>query len=267
MKGLVLFVLLLAFGVFASTASADSIPLLGIKLPENLTGPGLVDGIPFETAGFDSTIQWVGFSFVLGRSFHDVSITMSDIAYFGAYGQGPTNQDGLAYLTNGVGLGVTSQNTIATAPFAPNSTLGTTPTSFGSYTLFGNVDLGPGTYDFFFTVPIGGWGDWGGGGPVTGTSYDAPGVGYLNNLFVQSDCFPEDIAAGPYAPPIGCGTVDFAVPAATEWNTGGGPGPFLIAGTPVPEPNSVLSIVPGLFALAIFSANRLRTPKSKFTAL
>jgi hypothetical protein len=35
----------------------------------------------------------------------------------------------------------------------------------------------------------------------------------------------------------------------------------------IPEPYTVFLFVPGLLALAIFSANRLRTPKSKLTAL
>jgi hypothetical protein len=123
----------------------------------------------------------------------------------------------------------------------------------GSYTLFGNLGLGPGTYDFFLTMPLGGWGNWGGVGTqgATATFYQAPGAGYLNNLFIRSDCFPGDILKGPYASPIGCGTVDFAVPAPTLWNSPvngyccAGPGPFEIGNAVLatPEPSAWMLVL------------------------
>jgi hypothetical protein len=186
------FVLLFAFGVFASTASAYSIPLLMTS-----TLSGNVDsahGQAFENVGYDGNVQFVGFSFVLGRPFKDVSITLNDIFYFGTPGNvgGPQHLPGLAYLTNGIGIGATSQNTIATAPFSQNASLPTLEQPNGSYTLFGNLDLGPGTYYFLLTVPHGGWGNWGAPGtPVSSTFTQAPGVGFLNILSVDAGCFPK----------------------------------------------------------------------------
>jgi hypothetical protein len=97
-------------------------------------------------------------------------------------------------------------------------------------------------------------GNWGGldTPQATSTFYQAPGVGYLNNLFIQSSCQSFDILNGPYAPPIGCGTVDFAVPAASVWNSAvngyccAGPGLFEIDGTAVlaaPEPSAWMLVL------------------------
>jgi hypothetical protein len=254
MRRLLLLVLLLGFGVFASTARADSVPLIAYTLSGSLESWNAINGFPIETSGFDSTIQWVGFSFVLGRPFKDVSITLNDIANFGTpgNGRGPLDLPGLAYLTNGIGIGATPQNTIATASFAQNWVLGTPLRPFvGSYTLFGNLDLGPGTYDFFLTVPYGGWALWGGfdaqqGAPTT-TFYQAPGVGLMGGFLTQGSCLSTK---GPYRPPIGCGSADIAVPAASVWNfSPGSPGfagPFEIDGTAVlaaPEPSTWIYVL------------------------
>jgi hypothetical protein len=217
--------LLLATALFTPSAKADSVPLLTVAG----TGGGAT---PFGNS--DDDPQYVGMSFILGRSFKNVAIRVDD-----AFIVGPGQA--IAYLTNGIDPSATSANVIAIAPFSgpllPSE----------SDTFFGNLNLTPGTY--FFMLTMQGMQQAGWLAPNSFTVTTAPGVSFFGDM-ITTGSFPDGCPGGPYSPPTGCGPVDLVFPS--QWSFGDSGFPLQITGTPVPEPATLLLLIPRLTGLSGF---------------
>ena len=220
-KCLAVIALLCVSALLIPSAYGDSIPILTISAPQ----PPLSGGLLFDGQNGPDFPIFAGFSFVLGRSFDNVSIT--------AYLELGDNFTGTAWLTNGIGSGATPLNVIASAPFSRpgfccNGSF--VPTSF-----FGNLDLAPGTYDFFLSTHDS-YGLWE-FAQTQPTIVAAQGIGYLNSLYTIS----SSGCAG-----IGC-PLNLDFPPASNWNASTFFYPTLeIDATPVPEPSSISTLLVGL---------------------
>jgi PEP-CTERM motif len=207
---------------FTAPAHADAITILSV------TGNS-VEEVPWS-GGSSLDTQYLGFEFVLGQAFKDVSIAAPGV------NTGLTHPT--AWLTSGIGPTATPSNVIASAAFysGPNDTPISTP-------LLSDLDLSPGTYFFLISVPDGeSYGNWPFFGDPTVDSLPTVGVsGYLVSV-------------------LGFGAPNPAFPPASTWSFDSF-GPFvpsvIITAEPVAEPSTLTIVGTGLLALL---ARRKRQP-------
>jgi hypothetical protein len=155
--------------------------------------------------------QWLGVWWTQTIGYTNVTIDIFGFSSGGAAGT--------AWLTDGL----SSANTIATAPFS----------SVGAGTFTG-LSLGPGTYYIFLTNPT-------------------PTVAFWTNLFpVSPYTIGTGVTFGSFL--YTSSSANLADPPASGWiGFGSNPynAPFQITGDPVPEPATLVLLSTGLAALAL----------------
>ena len=250
-------VLLLVF-FSARPAKADSVPILsstGTVTPSNWYVTS------YQTFDFP---EMFGIAFVLGQQFDNVSVTFE--------GTKVADFSGTAWLTNGIGPGATSANVLATQDFS-NYNAYPAPVGYPPIpTLFGNIDLSPGTYYVLLSsqpcTPDGlepvcsGLSPYEAtflGGTDSSATVAAPNIDFLGLVWSSDGGACEDVEVCPLNTEFPPGS-DFLTysPGTFSLNPA-----FEIDGTPVqptplPEPSSVFLFVPGLLALGIFTFKRSR---------
>jgi PEP-CTERM motif len=120
----------------AGVAKANSIPILEVTG----TNPPSEFCCTMQGSAISTDPEWLGLSFSLDRPFHDLTLSVPQIAFSNTF-------TGTAWLTTAIGSNATASDVVASSKFT-NLT-----GSDVSYTFFNNLDLDRGTYYFLISSP------------------------------------------------------------------------------------------------------------------